>query len=239
MTMSKKGTGDWQVRIEGKWAEVDFESSREIESVFQKEMSRRGGVEFECDVEKMKITTEDGSVSPLRRKRTGGKEWEYRARGEEEWRSFSDFNSTTLTSLSFLPWKRVVLYELYFEAEVFLDDLFMKTEDGLEFYLRNEPSFPPPLSPYPDHVSSSSIWPDHLLCPISLLPMRDPVVASDGHTYDRDSILRWIVNSSSPTSPLSKKAFSDLRLIPNWCIRKAILYTESTYIDVISSSPVF
>jgi len=31
-----------------------------------------------------------------------------------------------------------------------------------------------------------------MLCPISCELMRDPVIAADGHTYERAAITRWI-----------------------------------------------
>jgi hypothetical protein len=34
--------------------------------------------------------------------------------------------------------------------------------------------------------------PEDYLCPIRQELMTDPVVASDGHTYDRESITDWI-----------------------------------------------
>ena len=33
---------------------------------------------------------------------------------------------------------------------------------------------------------------DSLLCPITLEIFRDPVVAKDGHTYERQAIVEWI-----------------------------------------------
>jgi hypothetical protein len=35
-------------------------------------------------------------------------------------------------------------------------------------------------------------WPDDMLCPISWAPMDDPVIAADGHTYQREAIEEWI-----------------------------------------------
>ena len=45
--------------------------------------------------------------------------------------------------------------------------------------------------------------PDDLCCPISRETFRDPVVASDGHTYSREAIENWIEKLSSQNVPLT------------------------------------
>ena len=35
---------------------------------------------------------------------------------------------------------------------------------------------------------------EDLTCPITLGPFRDPVIARDGHVYEREAITRWILN---------------------------------------------
>jgi hypothetical protein len=44
---------------------------------------------------------------------------------------------------------------------------------------------------------------DDLICPITLQIFRDPVIAGDGHTYERAAILRWILEDG--TSPLTRQ----------------------------------
>lgn len=53
-------------------------------------------------------------------------------------------------------------------------------------------------------------------CPISGEPMRFPVVAADGHTYDKASIRRWL--KSSNISPLTGTALKNKDLIPNYLL---------------------
>ena len=42
-----------------------------------------------------------------------------------------------------------------------------------------------------------------LVCPITLRVFRDPVIAADGHTYERQAIVRWI--TAHGTSPLTRQ----------------------------------
>lgn len=53
-------------------------------------------------------------------------------------------------------------------------------------------------------------------CPISGEPMRHPVVAADGHTYDRSSIKRWLRRSNM--SPLTGTELKSKDLIPNYLL---------------------
>jgi pyridoxal/pyridoxine/pyridoxamine kinase len=43
-----------------------------------------------------------------------------------------------------------------------------------------------------DDTSVTLVTKDELSCPISMLLMTDPVVADDGHTYQREAIEEWI-----------------------------------------------
>ena len=49
-------------------------------------------------------------------------------------------------------------------------------------------------------------FPDEFICPISLEIMFDPVVASDGHTYERESIMK--IFKTSQKSPLTRERLS-------------------------------
>ena len=56
-------------------------------------------------------------------------------------------------------------------------------------------------------------------CPISLMRMSDPVVAMDGHTYNRDSIVTWF--ETKHTSPMTGLTI-DKQLIPNFTLKSLI-----------------
>jgi hypothetical protein len=47
---------------------------------------------------------------------------------------------------------------------------------------------------------------DELSCPISFQLMTDPVVADDGHTYQREAIEEWIHKCIAGTSTVSLRA---------------------------------
>ena len=51
--------------------------------------------------------------------------------------------------------------------------------------------------------------------------MRDPVMASDGHTYERSAILRWLASDDVVHSPMTR-AVLEQTLIPNHALRQLI-----------------
>ena len=62
--------------------------------------------------------------------------------------------------------------------------------------------------------------PNEYICPITLDIMQDPVVISDGHTFERTSIAAWFANND--TSPLTNVVLANKILIPNIALRNRI-----------------
>ncbi|MEW5305626.1 MAG: hypothetical protein WDW36_008156 [Sanguina aurantia] len=78
---------------------------------------------------------------------------------------------------------------------------------------------PPVPSPTP---SSNSNLPDTLLlCPITQEVMQDPVIAADGHCYERAAIANWLTNHD--TSPMTNAPMAHKMLTPNHQLRSAAL----------------
>ena len=63
--------------------------------------------------------------------------------------------------------------------------------------------------------------PDEYLCPITQELMHDPVIASDGHTYERGAIERWF--SKRVVSPKTGSALETSALFPNHVMRRQII----------------
>lgn len=61
--------------------------------------------------------------------------------------------------------------------------------------------------------------PKHLVCPLSLTIMNNPVIASDGHTYEKNAIQSWMVQKK--TSPISRDELLP-HLFPNLQLRNQI-----------------
>ena len=62
--------------------------------------------------------------------------------------------------------------------------------------------------------------PPAFLCPITRAVMHSPVVTSDGHTYEREAIKRWLAQST--TSPCTGLVLRSNRLVPNFALKGAI-----------------
>ncbi|CAF1456068.1 unnamed protein product, partial [Rotaria sordida] len=67
---------------------------------------------------------------------------------------------------------------------------------------------------------------DSLLCPITLGLFRDPVLAQDGHTYEREAIVEWIQKEGR--SPITDQPLSLEHLYPNYAIKKAVDHFEKS-----------
>jgi hypothetical protein len=63
---------------------------------------------------------------------------------------------------------------------------------------------------------------DSFLCPITREVMEDPVIASDGHTYEREAIEMWFRNNRNPRSPKTNQILSSTQLFPNYALKNAI-----------------
>jgi hypothetical protein len=75
-----------------------------------------------------------------------------------------------------------------------------------------EPPPPPPRFIVPEGVEI----PHEFLCPITLEIMQDPVIASDGNTYERSAILHHIsMHAEYPRSPLTRDVLQSNILIAN------------------------
>ena len=53
------------------------------------------------------------------------------------------------------------------------------------------------------HEGGGPATPVDFRCPITTAVMRDPVVAADGHTYERQAIATWLATHN--TSPLTRE----------------------------------
>jgi len=51
--------------------------------------------------------------------------------------------------------------------------------------------------------------------------MVEPVIAADGHTYEKAAIKAWLLDNT--TSPVTREDLAHMRLIPNILIRGLII----------------
>ncbi|XP_031484508.1 U-box domain-containing protein 33-like [Nymphaea colorata] len=63
--------------------------------------------------------------------------------------------------------------------------------------------------------------PDYFLCPITQDIMRDPHMAADGYTYEKEAIQEWL-NDGHSTSPMTNLPLSHSNLTLNLALRSAV-----------------
>ncbi|XP_069009819.1 WD repeat, SAM and U-box domain-containing protein 1-like [Embiotoca jacksoni] len=74
---------------------------------------------------------------------------------------------------------------------------------------------------------SGSEAPDEFLCPITRELMKDPVIAADGYSYERESIENWI-RGKNKTSPMTNLPLQTTLLTPNRSLKMAITRWKSS-----------
>ena len=62
--------------------------------------------------------------------------------------------------------------------------------------------------------------PSEFMCPISMDLMADPVIGTDGHTYERTAITEWL--STHNMSPLTRRPMTLADIQPNFALRGAL-----------------
>jgi hypothetical protein len=70
------------------------------------------------------------------------------------------------------------------------------------------------------HAPPAVVFPTEYLCPIMLELMGDPVIAADGHSYERSEITDWLCNNS--TSPKTNMKLESKSLTPNHTLKSLI-----------------
>eukprot|EP00957_Ditylum_brightwellii_P048208 3658607-Ditylum_brightwellii.AAC.1 len=87
-------------------------------------------------------------------------------------------------------------------------------EDITTHFLHSHLPTPPPAATNPDYI------PDEFECSMTLEIMKDPVIAADGHSYERKSIEAWLDQNN--TSPKTNQGLSHKMLTPNHALRSMI-----------------
>jgi hypothetical protein len=77
--------------------------------------------------------------------------------------------------------------------------------------------------------------PDEYVCPITLQLMRDPVVLSDGHSYEKSALVDWLENKD--TSPKTNEILEHKHFFTNHNLTKAISRFREKYGDDYDSIP--
>ncbi|CAH1775586.1 unnamed protein product [Owenia fusiformis] len=75
--------------------------------------------------------------------------------------------------------------------------------------------------PYVQPLELDAGVPDEYLCPITREVMRDPVIASDGYTYERSALESW-VKSGKSRSPMTNAPLLSTDLTPNRSLKMLI-----------------
>ncbi|EQC28379.1 hypothetical protein SDRG_13926 [Saprolegnia diclina VS20] len=79
---------------------------------------------------------------------------------------------------------------------------------------------------------------DAVMCPITRQVMLDPVVAMDGHSYERSAIEAWLTARAVPTSPLTNEPLPSTQLLPNTALKKAAAAYHALKTSALSTAAI-
>lgn len=79
--------------------------------------------------------------------------------------------------------------------------------------------------------------PERYLCSITLKVMIDPVMASDGHTYEREAIEQWL--QTHDTSPKTNEKLEDKKLNSNHYVRSDILEFLDNHPELYDGNEIY
>jgi len=77
-----------------------------------------------------------------------------------------------------------------------------------------------PKEPHKGDPAAEEEIPEEFICPVTQDIMTDPVIAQDGHTYERKNITEWV--SKHGTSPITREHLSKDIIIPNRVLKTQI-----------------
>jgi hypothetical protein len=72
---------------------------------------------------------------------------------------------------------------------------------------------------------------EEFLCPITQTKMVDPVLGSDGRTYERSAITEWL--RTHTTSPITREPMTAASLTTNYALRSMIERHNTTAVTVV------
>ena len=87
-----------------------------------------------------------------------------------------------------------------------------------------DPTAAAPLAAAASSKGSESAVPTAMCCPITCEVMSDPVMAADGHTYEKTAIEAWL--AAHDTSPITNLVLDHKALVPNHALRQSIEQLE-------------
>lgn len=74
-------------------------------------------------------------------------------------------------------------------------------------------------------AAAAVVEPEELLCPVTRVLLRDPVVTSAGNTYERAALRAGWAHRARGTprrDPLTNEALSSRDVYPNWLVRNMV-----------------
>lgn len=219
----------WQVKSYGQWEAVDATMSEWLEGVFRNgaKTSDKGGDTFNADA----MLLNDNPVRRVSEDDDVENQFEY-WEDDGVWTEYIPGVNAHLLACEKYGRKNTAFYHMDSAYDVDLEAMIQynrQTTRPRPMRMHGPTSCDDDTQALevPDNVTV----PDEYNCPIGLNFMQHPVIAADGHTYERCNIAKHILTKS--TSPLTNKALRHKHLVTNHALRKVMI----AWLDSHKKSP--
>ena len=236
---------EWQVLIGTSWTDIDQLSAATMETAFKGSTKtiKIGPSSVLPHVADFDVGAMTWDRMPLRRAtaRTRGAPVAYEQLfsfwvDDGMWVDYCDYTQDLINSCRRNGRSKTAIYVGSVGCDICVDSMIQYNRDTQ----RPRPIFAKGVSSCDDDtlalkMDHDSNVPEAFICPITQVPMKHPVVAADGHTYECLSIYKAI--SVKPVSPMTNKPLAHTHLVTNHALRKNMaLFIAKTQPHNVSSS---
>lgn len=229
----------WQVHSMGIWTNLDRNISREMEDAFRTPakqsvqiavVSKSGTTQETLDLRQM-----TWAGFPLRRCKNDTATTRFLYWDDEAWMPYCEYAQSLFSDATKYGRAAVGLYIGDKEYDIILDNA-----DPMQINRNTSRKRPIRVigstttaddDDDDDSIADDESMPPEFRCPIMQMPMSKPVIAADGHSYEKKAIERWLLTKN--TSPVTGKALAHAELTLNHNLRKLI----RDHVDGEAASP--
>lgn len=253
-------TATWQLRLGSQWLDIDAATCAQIDqTMFSMTMPSSvplsgtvgggGGIAItNMPFDFQDLTWDGAQVRRSKKMDPATRNMTFEYWDDMAWIAYDDFAQTTLVDAVQARMQSVAIRVNDFVFEVALNmpnDLIQSSRASHRFRpvrmiqsMMSVATVPLAMSPDDDGTV-----PDELKCPITQMPMQDPVTASDGVSYERKAIERWMTNktvSPSTNLPISQTLYPSInirKLLEAKCAEQASMIAAAASMAETTAPP--
>lgn len=236
----------WQVRVHSAWVDIDASIARTMEAHFKSgstaaiyPLHASGTSHGEFSVENMKFGGADVRRCRSLKDTPEATMVTVKCWADHAWMSYDEYVSCLI--IDAIKAKREKIRIMVHDSEY---DCMLKPPHMMQISVTYGTPRPilvtGPILPDDDSdgdgvdLEDDDKMPAEFKCPITTMPMKRPVVAADGHSYERKSIRQWFLTKQ--TSPVTGKALMNTELRDNLALKKLMIDYATTKAEIVEKN---